>query len=120
LLHRIALLAALVATAGGCGGPARALIVKSDPADAELCIKGSAGGSHFAVRKSCVGTTPFDADRVEVADDEGHKHVVKFKDVERSGEKFYVIVSRPGYAPRAVEVPGWEHMIVLSRTPENP
>jgi hypothetical protein len=120
LLREIAVIPALAAIGAGCGGPARALIIKTDPADAEICIKGSAGGSHFAVRKSCVGTTPFDADRVEVESDDGHRHVVKFKDVESSGEKFYVIVSRPGYAPRAVEVPGWQHMIVLSRTPETP
>ncbi|MBI3543045.1 MAG: PEGA domain-containing protein [Deltaproteobacteria bacterium] len=105
------LLALFLATA--CGGRGRVLVVKSEPADAEVCIKGKAKSEHFSNRKSCVGTTPFEADRVDVLDDGGEKRTVKFKDVEGDKESFYVVVGRNGYASQAIEVPAWEHMVVL-------
>ena len=97
----------------GCGGHGRVLTVKSDPADAEVCIKGRARSEHFSNTKSCVGTTPFEADRVDVTDPDGDKRTVKFKDIEADKESFYVVVTHSGYAAQAVEVPAWEHMVVL-------
>ena len=98
----------------GCGAPARTLLIRSDPADAEVCVKGRADSGFFKSEKVCVGSTPFDADRVLVPDGHlGAKREVKFKDVERAHESFFVIVSRPGYAPQALEVPSWEHVVVL-------
>ena len=97
----------------GCGGHGRVLTVKSDPADAEVCIKGRARSERFSNNKSCVGTTPFEADRVEVTDGDGDKRTVKFKDIENDKESFYVVVTHSGYAAQALEVPGWDHMVVL-------
>ncbi len=97
----------------GCGGHGRVLTVKSDPADAEVCIKGRAQSEHFSNSKSCVGTTPFEADRVTVTDSDGDKRTVKFKDIESDKESFYVVVTHSGYAAQAVEVPAWDHMVVL-------
>ncbi|MBI3556941.1 MAG: hypothetical protein HY074_11810, partial [Deltaproteobacteria bacterium] len=97
----------------GCGGHGRVLTVKSDPADAEVCIKGRAKSEHFSNMKSCVGTTPFEADRVDVTNADGDKRTVKFKDVENDKESFYLVVTHSGYAAQALEVPGWDHMVVL-------
>lgn len=97
----------------GCGGGGRALIVRSEPADADICIKGKSKSEYFSNQKSCVGTTPFEAEKVDVQSPDGDKHTVKFEDVEGDKEKFYVIVSRPGYASQSLDVPGWEHTVTL-------
>lgn len=110
---RFCLIVLSAVVAYGCGASGRVLVVKSEPADAEVCIKGKAKSEHFSNNKSCVGTTPFEADRVEVASPGGDKETVKFKDVEADKESFYVVVSRPGYATQALEVPGWEHYVQL-------
>lgn len=97
-----------------CGGGGRALIIRSEPADADVCIKGRSNSEYFSNQKSCVGTTPFEAEKVEVTDPNGgDKRTVHFKDVDKNRESFYVVVSRQGYASQAIEVPGWDHMVVL-------
>ncbi|MEW6057815.1 MAG: PEGA domain-containing protein [Bdellovibrionota bacterium] len=111
-LNLIAILA-IVLVVAACGGSRKILVVKSEPADAEVCIKGKGGSEYFSNSKNCVGTTPFEADRVKVVDVEGEKRVVSFKDVEGDKESFYIVVSRPGYKPQAVEVPAWEHVVKL-------
>jgi hypothetical protein len=87
--------------------------VKSDPPDADVCIKGKAKSEYFSNVKSCVGTTPFEAEKVDVTGPEGDKQTVKFKDVEGDHEYFYIVVSHKGYVSQAVQVPNWEHDIVL-------
>lgn len=97
----------------GCGGRGRALVIKSDPADAEICIKGKAGSEYFSNNKSCVGTTPFDADKVEIVEPGGDRKTVKFKDIESDKESFYVVITHSGYQAQALEVPVWEHSVTL-------
>lgn len=97
----------------GCAGPAKVLMVRSDPPDAEVCIKGKAKSEYFSNHKSCVGSTPFEADKVQVVDSDGEKKVVHFKDVANDREGFYVLVSHKGYVSKSVEVPGWNHEIKL-------
>src|SRR5262249_15945584 len=108
----IGVLAVLVLLSG-CGGAKRVLYVKSDPADAEVCIKGRLNSEFFPNEKTCVGTTPFEADRITINVAGGEKKTVDFREVEESRENFYLIVSRPGYASQSVQVPGWEHFIAL-------
>lgn len=103
----------------GCGGAGRALVIKSEPADAEVCIKGKAKSEYFSNAKSCVGTTPFEAEKVVVTNPDGEKETVKFDDVMSDKEKFYVIVSRPGYQSQALEVPEWEHTVQLKAEGQN-
>ncbi|HRK02251.1 MAG TPA: PEGA domain-containing protein [Oligoflexia bacterium] len=101
----------------GCGGHGRALIVKSEPGDAEVCIKGKAGSEYFHNQKSCVGTTPFEAHKVKALNPDGERHDVKFSSVEGDRESFYVVVSRPGYVSEVLEVPGkageWDFNLFL-------
>lgn len=91
--------------ASGCGGHGRALVVKSSPADADVCIKGKANSEHFSNQKSCVGSTPFEATKVLVTDPDGKRKEVKFSDIEGDHESFYVVVSRNGYLSEVMEVP---------------
>jgi hypothetical protein len=97
----------------GCAGSGRVLMIKSEPADSEICIKGKARSHYFSNAKSCVGTTPFEDDQVEITERDGGKRTVKFKDVEGDKEGFYVVVSHAGYLSQAVEVPKWEHLVQL-------
>jgi hypothetical protein len=94
-------------------GSHRVLVVKSDPPDADVCIKGKARSKYFPNEKSCVGTTPFETDRVDVKDKSGDKREVQFSDVEGDQEKFYVVVSKPGYSAQVLDVPKWEHAVQL-------
>jgi hypothetical protein len=101
------------AIVSGCGTAGRVLVIKSEPADAEICIKGKAKSEYFTNQKNCVGSTPFEADRVTIVDPSGDKRVVKFKEVEGDQESFYVLVSKQGYVAQALEVPEWEHTVTL-------
>lgn len=96
-----------------CGGRGRVLKITSDPTDADVCIKGKGGSEYFSNKKSCVGTTPFEDDKVMVMNRDGDKNEVSFKDVEGDKESFYVLVTRPGYVAQSFEVPKWEHHVTL-------
>lgn len=96
----------------GCASP-RYLVVKSEPAEAEVCIKGKAKSEYFSsTNKSCIGQTPIEIDKAEVFDKSGNRRTVSFKDVDGE-ENFYLVVGRPGYASQSVEVPAWEHHLAL-------
>ena len=98
----------------GCGGHQRVLSVKSEPAEAEICIKGKHGSRYFSsTKKTCIGSTPFEADTIEITDKKGEVREVSFSDVEDDRENFYLIVTRPGYATQSMQVPAWEHFIAL-------
>jgi uncharacterized low-complexity protein len=110
-----ALAIALVSAA--CATSPRVLTVKSEPAEAQVCFKGKARSGYFGEEKTCAGQTPFEADRVELPTPGGGKRTVKFKDVESDKESFYVLVSRPGYLTQAIEVPEWDHLVLLKTEP---
>ena len=116
-MMRALVLVPLAAMLFGCSTTPRVLIVRSEPADAAVCIKGKAHSGHFGEEKTCVGTTPFEADRVELPQPDGGKRIVKFKDVASDKESFYVLVSRPGYLTQALEIPEWEHLVLLKTEP---
>lgn len=97
----------------GCASAPRVLTVKSFPADAEVCLKGKAGSHHFQQSKECIGSTPLELEAVTVADEAGKKRTVHFKDLDPEKDQFYLVVSRPGYAPQSMSVPGWEHFVTL-------
>lgn len=108
---RIALSAALALGlfATGCATHSRALIVKSDPAEVSVCIKGKSTSQFFSSSKqSCVGKTPLDISGADVFAPDGQKHHVNFADVDQDREEFYLILSRPGYAPKSLPVPSWD------------
>ncbi len=97
----------------GCGHQ-RVLMVRSEPAEAEVCIKGKYKSQYFPTnKKTCVGMTPFEADAVEFVDEQGEKHEVSFADLESDKENFYILISRPGYGSRSMQVPSWEHFVAL-------
>lgn len=112
-MSKIFLAALVCVIAPGCGGHQRVLSVKTDPAEAEVCIKGKHKSQYFSSAKSCIGQTPFEADSVEVTTPKGEKEVVKFKDVDGDRETFYLVVSKPGYATQSLPVPSWDHFIAL-------
>lgn len=97
----------------GCGHQ-RVLTVKSEPADAEVCIKGKHGSHYFpSNKKTCVGSTPYESDKIEWVDGKGETHEVSFADVEDDRENFYILINRPGYATQSVQVPAWDHFLAL-------
>ena len=98
-----------------CSGTSRVLIVKTTPPEADVCIKGKARSPYFSNEKSCVGTTPFEAEKVMASGPDGEKHQVKFSDVEADKDGFYLLVSHKGYISQTVEVPtgGWDHSLTL-------
>lgn len=97
----------------GCAGTPRILQVSTEPADATVCVKGRAGSKYLTNDKQCIGTTPYEADRMQITDLDGKKRWVNFKDIEGNKEQLYLLVSRPGYEPQALNIPGWEHKIKL-------
>lgn len=97
----------------GCASAPRILSVRSEPAEAEVCIKGKAGSRLFKQSKECIGNTPLEMDGVNVTDESGKKRLVRFKDLDPERDQFYLVVSRPGYAPQSMTVPGWEHFVSL-------
>lgn len=99
-----------ISTFSGCAGQ-RLLTVKSDPADAEVCLKGRPGSRYLTNKKYCVGTTPFAAETVELVSVDGKKRKLDLSDLD--DEQFDVIVGREGYAPQSVAVPSWDHFIAL-------
>lgn len=103
----------LTVTIQGCASAPRVLKVRSEPAEAEVCIKGKAGSRDFKNSKTCFGSTPFEAESVTVTDDAGKKRLIRFSDLDQDKEQFYLVVSRPGYAPQSVTVPAWEHFLTL-------
>jgi hypothetical protein len=103
---------AVASSITGCASR-QVLVVKSDPAEADVCIKGRVGSEYFTTQKVCVGSTPFEAESVEVKDKDGKLRTVRFKDLASDRESFYVVLSRPGYASQAVNVPQWDHFIAL-------
>lgn len=113
-LGSISIVAAALAVSA-CGGPRKILVVKSEPSDAEVCIKGKGGSRYFSNQKQCVGTTPFEADRVSIVDTNGERSTVKFRDLEKANESFYVVVNHKGYLSQTIEVPGWEHLMTLKQ-----
>lgn len=96
-----------------CAGTPRILQVHTEPADAQVCIKGKAGSKYLSNDKQCIGSTPFEADKIQVTDTNGRKRWINFKDVEADKEKFYLVVNREGYEPVALNVPEWEHHLKL-------
>ena len=96
-----------------CASNPRVLSVKSEPADAEVCIKGRANSKFITNAKQCIGATPFEADKMEVVDIHGTKRKIDFREMEDNKEQFYLVVTRPGYAPQSLNVPSWEHAITL-------
>jgi hypothetical protein len=94
----------------GCSSaPTRALVVKSDPAEVDVCIKGKSTSKYFySAKASCVGKTPLDISGADVWGPDGKKHHVNFGDVDVDREEFYLILSRPGYAPKSLPVPSWD------------
>ncbi len=111
-------IAITVLTVQGCASAPRVLSVRSDPADAEVCIKGKHKSQHFRQAKSCIGSTPLEVDSVTIADDQGRKRLIRFNELDQ--EQFYLIVSRPGYAPQSMAVPGWEHFVSLRQEQSKP
>ncbi|MGZ3694240.1 MAG: PEGA domain-containing protein [Bdellovibrionota bacterium] len=97
----------------GCASAPRVLSVRSEPADAEVCIKGKIGNQHFKQAKNCIGSTPLELDSVTVTDDAGKKRTVHFNDLDSNKEQFFLVISRPGYAPQSMAVPSWEHFVTL-------
>lgn len=97
----------------GCGHQ-RVLMVRSEPAEAEVCIKGKYKSRYFPTnRKTCIGMTPYEADQVEFVDERGDTRKVDFADLESDKENFYILISKPGYGTRSMQVPSWEHFIAL-------
>ena len=112
-MSRIVVIAALttVCLAQGCAStPPRVLSVRSEPADAEVCIKGKHQNRHVPPVKYCVGATPLELSSVKI-NENGKARVIQFNDIEDEG--FHLIVQRQGYAPQAVQVPAWDHFVTL-------
>ena len=100
----------------GCAAHSRALIVKSDPAEVDVCIKGKSTSQFFSsARQSCVGKTPLDISGADVFAPDGKKHHVNFADVDQEREEFYLILSRPGYSPKSLPVPSWDQFANMKR-----
>jgi hypothetical protein len=101
----------------GCSTPpTRALVVKSDPADVDVCIKGKSTSKYFSsAKQSCVGKTPLDISGADVLSPDGKRHHVNFGDVDQDREEFYLILSRPGYAPKSLPVPSWDQFANMKR-----
>lgn len=97
----------------GCASSPRVLSIRSDPADAEVCIKGRSQSEYFKQAKNCIGTTPLEVDAVTVTDEHGKKRVVHFNELDPETDQFYLVVSRSGYAPQSMGVPGWSHFVSL-------
>lgn len=112
-LNRSLIFVTLTLAAQGCASAPRILTVKSHPADAEVCIKGKNKSEHFSSAKQCIGSTPLEMESVTLADANGKKRVVRFSDLDQDKEQFYLVVSRPGYAPQSMSVPGWDHFVTL-------
>jgi hypothetical protein len=115
LVQSTALILGLIAT--GCSTPpTRALVVKSDPAEVDVCIKGKSTSKYFySAKASCVGKTPLDISGADVWGPDGKKHHVNFGDVDQDREEFYLILSRPGYAPKSLPVPSWDQFANMKR-----
>lgn len=110
-MRRIVVSFAFVTLTAGCAStPPRVLSVRSEPADAEVCIKGKAQNKHVPPVKYCVGSTPLELSAVKI-NENGRPRVIQFNDIE--DENFYLIVQRPGYAPTSVQVPAWDHHVNL-------
>jgi len=117
-LHQPISIALAVLSLQGCASSPRTLSIRSDPADAEVCIKGRSQSEYFKQAKNCIGTTPLEVDAVTVIDEHGKKRVVHFNELDIETEQFFLVVSRPGYAPQSMGVPGWSHFVSLRQ--ENP
>ena len=115
----LALTAALIlgSLVTGCSStPTRALVVKSDPAEVDVCIKGKSTSQYFSSAKaSCVGKTPLDISGADVIGPDGKKHHVNFGEVDQQREEFYLILFRPGYAPKSLPVPSWDQFANMKR-----
>ena len=109
------LLAALAVLAGCASAPQRILSVKSQPAEANVCIKGRVGSQLIGPEQQCIGSTPFEADHVQVTDADGKKRVIHFNELNPDKDGFYLVVNRKGYASEATEVPSWNHFLVLKQ-----
>lgn len=110
-MRRLALSFTALSFLSGCAStPPRVLSVRSEPADAEVCIKGKAQNKHVPPVKYCVGSTPLELSAVKI-NENGKPRVIQFNDIEE--ENFYLIVQRPGYAPQSVQVPAWDHHVNL-------
>lgn len=97
----------------GCSSTRRVLVVRSQPAEAEVCIKGKPGSQLISTYQQCVGSTPFEAERLVLKNPKGKKVSINLGDFEDEGENFDIVVRRPGYAPQTVSVPDWEHEFAL-------
>lgn len=116
LLAAFSLVLAVVLGTSGCGGARKVLSVKSEPADAEVCIKGKATSQYFSSKqKSCIGNTPLELTEAEVVGPNGEKNTVNFKDVDDDRENFYILVSHPGYSAKSTLVPNWDQFLVLKQ-----
>ena len=106
----------------GCASaPPRVLSVKSSPAEANVCINGKFGSELISREQQCIGTTPFEADQVEVVGADGKKRIVHFNQLDQSKEDFYLVVNRKGYSSESANVPSWDHFVILKQeTPELP
>jgi len=112
-LNQSLIYVAAVLSIQACSSTPRILSVRSNPAEAEVCIKGKPGSHYFGQSKNCIGATPLEVDSITVTDDAGKKRLVRLKDIEEDKEQFYLVVSRQGYAPQSMTVPGWEHFVAL-------
>ena len=96
-----------------CATPPRVLSIKSQPAEANVCIKGRFGGELLSQEQQCIGLTPFESDRAEITDKDGKKRVIHFNEIQTEKESFFVVVNRKGFSSESTQVPGWEHYVVL-------
>lgn len=109
-------LSTLSLIASGCASaPPRVLSVKSEPAEANVCIKGKFGSELISQDQQCIGATPFESDKMTIQDKEGKKHIVKFNEIDPDKDGFYLIVNRKGYSSQSSSVPAWEHFVVLKQ-----
>lgn len=108
-------MAALVGTAGllsACAS-SKLLVVRSTPAEADVCIKGTAKSRKFSTELQCIGQTPLELESVFIRDKKGRQGWVKFSDLNPDKDGFYIVLSRPGYLPESFMVPSWEKNIAL-------
>jgi hypothetical protein len=105
-------LATICLVQAGCATK-RTLMVWSQPAEAEIWIKGKPGSRLVSMNQQLVGTTPFEAERIAVVGPHGEKRVLNLGDLESESENLDITLRRPGYASRTLTVPQWRHQVAL-------
>lgn len=91
------------------------LVVKSQPADANVYLKGF-DRKYFPEGKIKIGSTPLKTKDFAWVDKDGRKHTVAIDDV--AGKEFYVIVEKQDFETTAIEAPPLYHDVKLPVIPK--